>query len=305
MLWLLLAAVLCEPLAAENAIRRAGTGDPSTLDPHLWLDGWEGNIVQELFQGLTALDAAANVIPGAAESWTLSDDGKTYVFVLREGLTWSDAAPLTAQDFVYSFRRIVDPETASPMALYLFDIVNARDVNRGQLPLEQLGVKALDDRQVQIELERPVPYFPELIVHRGKPVPRHVVEKLGREWTRPGNMVSNDAFMLDSWTVQGPVKLIKNPNFYDAENVKLDAVYHIPIEDLRSGLNRFRAGEIDILPTFAPGELPWVQKNLPDALHLVPVLGLHYYVFNTEVAPVRRRACSSRPLARDRSSHSH
>lgn len=270
---------------AEVSIKRAGTGDPSTLDPHLWLDGWEGNIVQELFQGLTALDAAANVIPGAAESWTLSDDGKTYDFLLREGLTWSDGAPLEAADFVYSFQRIVDPETASPMALYLFDIDNAEAVNRGAMPLEALGVEAVDKRTVRIRLQRPVPYFPELIVHRGKPVPKHVVEKYGREWTRPGNMVSNDAFVLDSWTVQGPVKLVKNDRFFDADNVKLDAVYHIPIEDLRSGLNRFRAGELDILPTFAPGELEWVRKNLGDALHLVPVLGLHYYVFNTQLKP--------------------
>ncbi len=296
-----LLSTLAWPAFGERVLRRAGTGEPSTLDPHLWLDGWEGNIVQELFQGLTALDAAANVVPGAAESWTLSDDGKTYVFTLREGLTWSDGVPLTAEDFVYSFRRIVDPATASPMALYLFDIVHARAINAGTAPVEELAVRALDPLRVEITLERPVPYFPELIVHRGKPVPKHVVEKLGRQWTRPGNMVSNDAFRLESWTVQGPVKLVKNERFYDAENVDLDVMIHIPIEDLRSGLSRFRAGELDILPTFAPGELEWVKKNLSEQLHLVPVLGLHYYAFNTQKPPFNdarvRRALS---MAMDR-----
>ena len=126
----------------EQTLRRSGIGDPATLDPHLWVDGWEGNIVQDLFVGLTTLDPAVNVVPGAAESWQLSDDGRTYTFLLREGLTWSDGVPLTAADFVYSFRRIMDPATASPSAALLYDIQGAQAVNTGQAPVDTLAVRA-------------------------------------------------------------------------------------------------------------------------------------------------------------------
>ena len=271
--------------AAERVIRRGSIGDASTLDPHLWIDGWEGNIVMDLFQGLTTLDPAAKVIPGAAESWTVSKDGRIYTFKLRAATTWSDGVPLDAGDFVYSFRRIVDPATASPAATFLYDIRNAKQVHAGEKPPETLGVSAPDPLTVRIELLHPTPYFPELIVHRALPAPRHAIEKHGRLWTRPGNMVSNDAFILDSWVVQDHVRLAKNERFYAADKVELDAIYHIPIEDHRTGLNRFRAGELDILVTIPPAQLNWVRENLGDLLHLVPSIGLDYYVFNLRRKP--------------------
>ena len=134
-----------------QTLRRSGIGDVSTLDPHLWIDGWEGNIVQDLFQGLTDLDPNINVVPGIAESWTVSADGLRYEFTLRENAAWSDGVPITAADVVYSFRRIMDPATASPMAALLFLIDSAREVNAGKLPVDQLGVVALDAQRVEIK----------------------------------------------------------------------------------------------------------------------------------------------------------
>lgn len=285
----LAAALLCSVAYGadpEQTLRRSASGDAATLDPHLWVDGWEGNIVQDLFTGLTTLDAKVNVVPGCAESWSISEDGLTYTFALREALKWSDGAPLTAQDFVYSFRRILDPETAAPSAALLYLIKNAEAVNRGRLSVEALGVTAPDDRTLIIELVEPAPYFPELIVHRGLPAPRHVIERKTRGWTQPGTMVSNGAFVLDEWIPQNHVRLVRNPEFFDADAVKLEVMYHVPSEDQETGLRRYRAGELDLLTTLPPARLGWIKENLSDQLQLIPILGLDYYIFNTEKAPL-------------------
>ena len=274
--------------AAEDppqTLRRSGIGDPATLDPHLWVDGWEGNIVQDLFVGLTTLDAAVNVVPGAAESWTLSDDGRTYTFLLREGMTWSDGEPLTAEDFVFSFRRIMDPQTASPSAALLYDIKNGKAVNTGEAPVETLAVRALDPRRVEIELNEPTPYFPEIIVHRGLPAPRHAIAKHGRSWARPGTFVSNGAYVLDEWIPQVHVRLARNPRFFAADAVRLEVIYHMPAEDLDTGFRQYRAGEIDILSVIPPNRLDWARENLGDELHLTSIIGLDYYVFNVKRPP--------------------
>lgn len=285
-----LLAIVLSPTAygqdPEQTIRRSASGDAATLDPHLWVDGWEGNIVQDLFTGLTTLDAEVNVVPGCAESWEVSKDGLTYTFTLREGLKWSDGVALTAEDFVYSFRRILSPETAAPSAALLYLIKNAEAVNRGREALDQLGVHAPDDRTVVIELIEPAPYFPELIVHRGLPAPRHVVERVGRGWTQPGSMVSNGAFILDEWIPQNHVRLVRNPEFFDAAEVQLEVMYHVPSEDQETGFRRYRAGELDLLTTLPPARLGWIRANLSDELQLIPILGLDYYIFNTTKAPL-------------------
>ncbi len=276
------AATAADPI---QTVRRSGIGDASTLDPHRWVDGWEGNIVMDLFQGLTTLDAAANVVPGIARSWQVSKDGKTYTFQLREDARWSDGVPVTAGDVVFSFRRILDPQTASPAAALLYLIKNGQAINSGSMTADKLGVTAGDATTVIIELTEPAPYFPELIVHRGLLAPRHVIERHGDRWARPATMVSNGAFMLDEWIPQVHVRLVRNPLFHSAGEVRLEVMYHMPSEDLSTGLKQYRAGEIDILSVIPPGRLQWVKDNLPDELHLTPVLGLDYYVFNVNKPP--------------------
>jgi len=286
----------------EQTLRRSGIGDPATLDPHRWVDGWEGNIVSDLFQGLTSLDAAVNVVPGVAESWEVSEDGRTYTFQLRKDAVWSDGRPITSADVVFSFRRILDPTTASPAAALLYLIKNSRSVNTGELPVDALGIIAISERVVAIELTEPAPYFPELIVHRGKLAPQHAIEKYGNQWARPGNMVSNGAFLLDEWIPQTHVRLVRNPRFHSADEVRLEVMYHAPAEDLSTGLRQYRADEIDILTVIPPGRLPWAKENLPEELHLVPILGLDYYVFNVNKPPfddVRVRRALSMALNRE------
>lgn len=286
-LWLTLCVVGGSAAAADptQTVRRSGIGDPATLDPHRWVDGWEGNIVQDLFQGLTTLDAEVNVVPGVASRWEVSEDGKTYTFHLREDACWSDGVMITSADVVYSFRRLLDPRTASPAAALLYLIKNGREVNGGKLPIETLAVTAVDPATVAIELTEPAPYFPELIVHRGLLAPRHVIERHGNQWARPNTMVSNGAFLLDEWIPQVHVRLVRNPKFHSADEVRLEVMYHAPAEDLSTGLRQYRADEIDILTVIPPGRLQWVKDNFPEELHLAAILGLDYYVFNVSKPP--------------------
>lgn len=282
--------------AAENALRRSSTGEPQTLDPQLWVYGQDGNLAQDMFQGLTTLDAAARTVPGQAASWQVSADGLVYRFKLHHGLQWSDGTPLTSADFLFSLHRMFDPATASPSAALLYVIRNAREVNTGKLPVQALGVSAPDATTLVVELSHPAPYLLELLVHRAFPVPRHVIEKHGREWTRAGRLVSNGAFTLGEWRPGQHVKLIRNPRFHEAGQVTLDAVYHIPIEDPKAAVTRYRAGELDIVVTLPSEMIEVLRRDFGKQLHLVQQIGLEYLVFYTERPPLNdprvRRALS-------------
>lgn len=280
---LIAGAILTPTLASD--LHRVGTGDPATLDPHKIVDPWEATIVMDLFIGLTTLTPSAEVVPGSAESWTVSDDGRTYVFKLRDGLMWSDGTPLTAKDFEYSFRRILTPATASPIAARHFIIENARAINRGEMPPEALGVTALNDRELEIRLNHPAPYFPELIVHRALPAPRHAIEEHDDRWVRPENMVSNGAFVLEVWRPNDFVQLRKNANFYGADNVRLTKVFHHTGEDANRALREFRSGSVDAVVTVPTEQLEWLRENMPDSLRLFPGFGLQHLAFNTTRAP--------------------
>lgn len=301
--WLLLASFLAIPAyaAGEVALRRQSLGDPQTMDPQLWVYGQDGNLAQDMFQGLTTVDVHANAVPGQARSWDVSADGKTYTFKLRRGLQWSDGRPLDSRDFLWSMHRLFDPRTASPSASLLYVIRNARAVNTGKKSVTELGVRTPDAHTVVFELEHPAPYFIDLIVHRAFPVPRHVIEKFGRDWTRAGNHVSNGAFKLGEWRPNAFVKLVRNPTFHEASTVKLDAVYHIPIEDPNIALTRFRAGQLDIVVSVPSDKLDDARRDFPQELHLYQQIGLEYYVINTRRPPFNdarvRRALS---LAVDR-----
>ncbi len=279
----LLAAV---PALATEVLHRGNIGEPDSLDPHLTTSGYAMNIIFEMFIGLTTVDVDVNVVPGAAESWTLSEDGKTYVFTLREGMVWSDGTPVTAGDFEYAFKRMMDPATAARGAPMLYMIENARQVNSGQMPVDDLAVTSLDDRTLQIKLESPTPFFLELIVHRCFPVPRWAIEQHGREWTRPENIVVNGAFTLKEWVPQTSLTVVRNPTFFDAENVALDAVVYYTTEDLSAAFNRYRAGELDLIISFPPSQFDWIKENLPDDLRMTQNLGLEYITFNTTKAPL-------------------
>ncbi len=266
-------------------MRRSGTEDPSTLDPHRFSYPGEVNVVSDLFVGLLTLDAAARPMPGCAESWTMDPDGLGYVFRLRRGLTWSDGTPLDARDFEWSLRRMLDPATAFPFAARLYSIRHARAVNAGARPVAELGVRALDAHTLRIDLEHPAPYMPEVLASYSSPAPRHLVEKRPRDWIRPGVMVSNGPFVLAEWVPNSHVRLERNARFYDAAGVKLDAVVHVHTDGAANALRRFRAGELDVVLVVPPDQLDWARSNHPRELRLTPGFGVEHIAFNVRRPP--------------------
>jgi oligopeptide transport system substrate-binding protein len=192
---------------------------------------------------------------------------------------------MTAEDFAYAFRRTMDPATASRAAPMFSMIENAREVNTGKLPADKLGVRAVDERTFEVRLLNPTPYFAELVVHRCFPVPRWAIEKHGREWTRPENIVVNGAFKMTEWVPNNRIRLVKNPRFFDAANVALDEVNIYVTEDQASAFKRYRAGELDTIANFPPSQLDWIKQNMPDHLQMTQNLGLFYYTFNTRRPP--------------------
>lgn len=256
-------------------------GEPASLDPHRVSGTWENRIVGDYLEGLMTEDAAAEAIPGAAESYEISDDGLVYTFHLRDGAVWSDGVPVTADDFVFAFQRLMNPETAAGYAYLQYTIKNAEAVNAGELPVEELGVAAIDDKTVQITLENPAPFFLQALTHyTAYPVPKHAFEAHGDNWIRPENIVANGPYIPVEWLPGSHIKSVKNETYYDAANVQIDEVMYYPIDDLMASVNRYRAGEFDMLTDFPADQLSMFESNHPGEAHVAPYLGVHYYVFN-------------------------
>ncbi len=273
--------------ADPNVIERGAASDPPSLDPNLGTGTPASPILSDLVEGLVVRGRAGEPVPGCAESWAISDDRLTYRFRLRDGLLWSDGKPLNAEDFVYSFRRLIDPATGARGAGLFFVIEGARAVARGQQPPDTLGVSAPDARTVEIRLERPAPYFIQLLANsQGTPVPRHAIERHGRDWTKPGNMVSNGPYQLIERVPQVRMSLEKNTRFHAAADVEIEAVNWRPVQDLGAAFRQFRAGELDTILVAPPDQMAWIRENMPDALHVNPIQANYHLVFNLSKSPV-------------------
>ncbi len=278
------------PADAQVVLRRGNQSEPDTLDPQKSSALWSNNIIGDLFLGLTTESADGRTVPGVAARWEVSDDALTYIFYLREDVLWSDGSPVTADDFVYAYRRLLNPETAAQYASVLYILVNGEAVGTGKADPETLGVRALDDHTLELKLVSPTPYLLQLLTHAATyPVPRQSIDKYGNEWTRPGNIVSNGPFILADWKPQSYVRLEKNPDFYDAENVRIDEVYFYPTEDSSSSFKKFRAGELDVDTQFPARQLDWIKQNMPDEVRIAPWLGTYFYAFNTRKYPFNDR----------------
>jgi oligopeptide transport system substrate-binding protein len=297
--------VALQPLdaaATERVFHRTGTDDPSTVDPHKVAFPGEQLVVLDLFVGLTTPDMNGRPVPGCAESWTVSADGRTYLFRLRPGLQWSDGVPMTADDFVWSYRRALDPRTAFAFASRLYPIRNARAVATGGLPPEALGVHAPDPRTVRIELEGPTPYFTDVIAAIGFPAPRHVIEKHGAAWIRPANFVSNGPFVLERWVPNAYLRLKRNPRFYAAHRVRLDAVHHYPVENPITMVRRFQSGNLDLVMVVPPERTEWARREFGAAMKVGRGVSNEVLVFNTRrgaTADVRVRRALSMAIDRE------
>ncbi len=267
---------------AEQILHRGNGAEPESLDFATSSSVAASNIQRDMAEGLLGLAADASLIPGAAERWEVSPDGLVYTFIMRKDGKWSNGEPVTAHDFVYSFRRVVNPKTASEYAFILYPIKNAEEIATGKLQdITQLGAAALDNAILRITLKAPTPYFLSMLTHSTAfPVHQKTVEAHGDQWTRPDNIVTNGAFKLTEWMPQSHIKLVKNPHHRDHAKIRLDAVHYYPTEDIHTEMKRFRAGELDITYQVPTDQIEWAKKNLANELRNAPYLGVYYYSLN-------------------------
>lgn len=272
--------------AGHSSVLNVGNGgEPSSLDPHLISGTWESSIARDQFLGLYTEAADGAVIPGAATGHTVSDDGLTYTFTIRDH-SWSDGTPVTAGDFEFAFKRILAKETAAKYAFLLFPIDGAKGYNAGDNGADVVGVKAVDDSTLEVTLSSPTPYFISLLTHNtAYPVPKHVVEAVGSDWSRPENIVVNGAFKVVDWKVGDSITAEKNASFYDAANVALDQVVYYPIEETTAEYNLFREGSLHITNEIPNDLFDDLKDEDPDTVRVAPYGGTYYYSFNTTEAP--------------------
>jgi oligopeptide transport system substrate-binding protein len=277
-------------LAADGSRKmvwhRGELGDPGSLDPHKATTAIESNVLDELFEGLVTLDARGEIIPGTAQSWTVDPTGTVYRFNLRPAAKWSNGDKLVADDFVYAFRRLMAPETGAPYANILYTLKNAQVINKGNLPVEALGARALDDATLEITLEHPAAYFISQLPHMtAKPLHRKSIEAYGSDFVHAGHMVTNGPFMLKEFTPSERLVLIKNPCYYDALDVALDAEIFYSLEDRSAALRRFMAGEIQSYDDVPVEQIGFVRSHLSEAFKVTPSLGTYFCAFDTRHKP--------------------
>ena len=290
-------------LAAKQEMVRNNGSEPDSLDPALIESVPANSIDSDLFEGLTAVDHHGNAVPGVAESWK-QVDATTWVFKLRKAAVWSDGQPVTAEDFAWAWRRMLDPKTGSKIAstvgVYL---LNGGDIVAGRKPPSALGARALDKQTLEVKTPVPEPYLPAaLAITQYAPQPRAVIEKFGTNWTKPGNLVSNGAYVLKEWQVNSKVIIEKNPRYWDAANVQLTRVTYLGVEDNNADLKLYQSGEEDFMLQLAPGAYNSLKAQYPNEIHNGQLLGLRYYNLNNRdplLQDVRVRKALSMVIDRD------
>ena len=254
-----------------------------TLDPQLNEETSGFHVIRDLFEGLLSQDSNGDLTPGVATHYAASDGNTTYTFKLRKDARWSNGDPVTAHDFVFAWQRAVDPATASPYGWYLelTEMVNAKEILAGKKAPSELGVRAVDNHTLEVKLNTPLPYFPAMTTYATLfPAHRATIEAHGADWTAPGNMVSNGAYVLDEVVLNEYHTRAKNSMYWDAGNVIIEKVTGLVINDINQALTRYRAGELDHLEPLPPGQYPALKKELPDQAASVPRLCSYYYAFN-------------------------
>ncbi len=281
-LLLLLLAACGQPAESESRVLNRAVGpEPGTLDPQLARTTQSHTVLRDLFEGLLTYSADGKLVGGAAERWEVSDDGLTYSFWLRPEGRWSNGETVVAQDFVYSFRRLVDPKTAAFYAETLVNVSNAADIIAGDKLPETLGVEATGQFELTIRLQQPTAYFPGALAQAATyPVNEKSIKALGEMFARPGNLVSNGAYKLERWELGLLVELGRNDYYWNNAGTAIDVVIHHVTTLPSSELFRYRAGELDITSTVPTEAFAQMRAERPDELRVSALLSTYYYGFN-------------------------
>jgi oligopeptide transport system substrate-binding protein len=279
--------LLLLPLQAARAANTFSfrlVAEPETLDWNRAHSAAETHLLMNLMEGLVGFDSQLKLVPALAQSWQVSEDGRTFTFKLRPGVKWSDGVPLKAQDFVYSWKRLLSPFTAAPYAYFLFDIEGAEFFNQGKIDdFSDVGVKALDDLTLRVKLARPVAHWLQLLTFWVTfPLREDIVQKHGEGWARPGRMVTLGPFMLSSYEADSKVVLRKNPSYYGRAG-NLDEVTAIIIRDDATAVSLFEAGKLDLLTSVGSLDLKRFQGG--KELRFFPYLKTVYLGFKLPKYP--------------------
>ncbi|HGF0769686.1 TPA: ABC transporter substrate-binding protein [Kluyvera georgiana] len=273
-------------LAKQQELVRHIKDEPASLDPAKAVGLPEIQVIRDLYEGLVNQDAHGNIIPGVATRWQTNDQ-KIWTFTLRNDAKWSDGTPVTAQDFVYSWQRLVDPKTTSPFAWFaaLAGITNAQDIIDGKAKPETLGVTAVDAHTLRVQLDKPLPWFVNLTANFSLyPVNKTVVES-DKNWTRPGKLVGNGAYVLADRVVNEKLVAVPNKYYWDNAKTVIQKVTFMPINQESAATKRYQAGDIDITESFAKNQYQKLKKELPGQVFTPAQLGTYYYAFNTQKGP--------------------
>jgi ABC-type oligopeptide transport system substrate-binding subunit len=269
-------------------LRRGLGGQPGSLDPHRAEDAFSYDVLRDLYEGLTASSPTGEVVPAAAESWRVTDGGKTYIFAIRSDARWSNGDPVTASNFVSAFRRAMDPATASGAADLLRAIVNAPAVLDGSLPPDQLGVRALDERNLEIALSRPVPYFPDILTNTvASPIHPSSLAATA-DLSRPGSAITNGPFMLGELTPGANLRLVRNPHYTSSGMIAFDEIHYEFVPDENAEFTRFRAGELDVTNSVPEQRYEKLARDPDSGLQHRATLATFYFSFNTDRGPLSR-----------------
>ena len=288
--------------ATQTLVRNNGS-EPESLDPAIAESVGANSLTRDLFEGLTATDSTGKTVPGVAESWKQTDP-LTWVFKLRPNAKWSNGEPVSAQDFVFGIRRFLDPKTASTYATtFGVFLANGKEVAEGKKPPAEIGVKALDKLTLEVKTAFPVSFLPSLMSNTQLgPVNQAALQKFGKDWTKPGNLVGNGAYVLRQWLVNSKIVVEKNPQYWDAKNVQLTRVTYLPVEDGNADVKLYESGENEWVYQLPPGSYEQYKQQFPGEIRNGPMLGLRYYSYQTRspmFKDVRVRKALSMVIDRD------
>jgi len=274
-------------LASVQELVRGNGAEISSLDPDKTQGIAESNVIRDVLEGLVNQDANGNIVPAVALTWE-NKNNTTFIFHLRHDAIWSNGEPVTANDFVYSFERAVDPATASPYSWYfeLAAIKNAAAIIAGKKDKSTLGVQAVDPYTLKVDLNKPLPYFVKMMAHTTtKPVNKTAIEKWGNQWTKPEHFVGNGAYLPEKWVINERLVLKRNHKYWDDKHTVINKVTYLPIENYVSEMNRFLSGEIDMTYELPIEQFKKLKKEHPEDISVVGNLCTYYYAFNTQKKP--------------------